>query len=313
MENKEILFLTPVLKEYIWGGERLATEYGYDIPSSKTGECWAISAHSNGNCTIREGKHAGEYLSDLWLNHRELFGNMDGDRYPLLTKIIDANDDLSIQVHPDDIYAKENEGGSLGKTECWYILDCEEDAHIIVGHNAKDKEELIKKIENKEWDTLIRKVPVKKGDFFQIEPGVVHAILRGTLVLEVQQNSDITYRLYDFDRLSNGVPRELHIEKSIDVIRTPFVENKVERNVIQEEGYTIEELIRCSYYFVNRLEQTGTHSYSQDSSFLNASVIEGNGTIDGNSIQKGDHFIIPAGYGEYVLEGDLSIILSGVE
>ncbi len=311
-KNHEILFLNPVLREFIWGGERLATEYGYDIPSSKTGECWAISAHPNGDCTISEGEYKGQHLSDLWNNHRELFGNIQGDRFPLMTKIIDANDDLSIQVHPDDEYAEIHEDGSLGKTECWYILDCNEDASLIIGHNAKNKEELREMIEDKKWDELIRKIPVKKGDFFQIEPGVVHAILGGTLVLETQQNSDITYRLYDFDRLSNGKPRELHIEKSIDVIRSPFVENTVTRHTVKKDGHAIEELVRCPYYFVNKLDQNGTHTYQMNEPFLNVSVIEGTGNIDGRIIQKGDHFIIPAEYGEYTIEGTLSLIISGI-
>lgn len=311
-KNKEILFMEPVLKEYIWGGERLATEYGYNIPGPKTGECWAISAHPNGDCRISEGEYKGQYLSALWNEHRELFGDIEGDRYPLLIKIIDANDDLSIQVHPDDEYARIYEDGSLGKTECWYILDCEEDSNIIIGHNANNKEELQRMIDNKEWDTLIRKVPVKKGDFFQIEPGVVHAILGRTLVLETQQNSDITYRLYDFDRLSNGVPRELHIDKSIDVIRTPYEENIVTRNIVEKDGHTIEELVKCPYYYVNKLEQAGVHTYQMNDSFLNVSVIEGTGNIDGRIIRKGDHFIIPAGYGEYTIEGEMSLIISGV-
>ena len=241
-EEKEILFLNPTFVEMIWGGNRLATEYHYNIPSDKTGECWAVSAHPKGDCTIANGMYKGKKLSSLWENHRELFGNIQGDRFPLLVKIIDAKDDLSIQVHPDDAYAKKNENGSLGKTECWYILDCNENADLIIGHNAKDKEELQQMIHNREWNRLIRKVPIKKGDFFQIEPGTVHAITAGTLILETQQNSDVTYRLYDYDRLSNGVPRELHIEKSIDVIKAPFKEKNLERKITKEKNFTKEEL-----------------------------------------------------------------------
>lgn len=124
--SKEVIFLKPVFKEMIWGGNKLKSEFGYDIPGDKTGECWAIAAHDNGDCVVDGGNYDGMRLSNLWNNHRELFGNIVGDRFPLLIKIIDANDDLSIQVHPDDEYAKINENGSLGKTECWYILDCEE-------------------------------------------------------------------------------------------------------------------------------------------------------------------------------------------
>lgn len=311
-EEKEIIFLDPVFVEMIWGGDRLATEYHYNIPSEKTGECWAVSAHANGDCTIANGTFKGQYLSNLWNNHREIFGYIEGDRFPLLVKIIDAKDDLSIQVHPDDAYAKQHENGSFGKTECWYILDCNENAELIIGHNAKDKEELKQMIDKKEWNRLIRKIPIKKGDFFQIEPGTVHAITAGTLILETQQNSDITYRLYDYDRLSNGVPRELHIEKSIDVITSPYVDKELDRRVIKESNYTKEELVKCQYYFVDKIDIYGVQIIHNSKPFLIMSVLEGEGMINHTPIKKGDHFIIPNGFGDYTLEGKLSIISSGV-
>ncbi|MBD8972336.1 MAG: hypothetical protein EGQ63_00625, partial [Clostridiales bacterium] len=127
----EIMFLNPVFKEMIWGGNRMRNEYGYDIPGDDTGECWAISAHPNGDGVIANGTYAGWNLSRLWAEHRELFGNQEGEVFPLLTKIIDAKNDLSIQVHPDDVYAKEHENGSLGKMECWYILDAKEGGTIV--------------------------------------------------------------------------------------------------------------------------------------------------------------------------------------
>ena len=138
----ELLFLEPVFKEAIWGGTKLRDSFGYDIPSDTTGECWAISAHKNGDCKIAGGRYDGRYLSQLWEEEPELFGNYPGSQFPLLIKIIDAKNDLSIQVHPDDAYASEHENGSLGKTECWYVLDCEPGTKIVIGHNAKDKKEL---------------------------------------------------------------------------------------------------------------------------------------------------------------------------
>ena len=180
----KILYLEPVFKEMIWGGNRLKTDFGYEIPSDNTGECWAVSAHANGDCKVKNGEFKGQTLSMLWEKHRELFGGTKGDVFPLLIKIIDAKQDLSIQVHPDDEYAKENENGALGKTECWYILNCEDDGKIVVGHNAKDKAQLQEMITNNKWNDLIRVLPIKKGDFFQIEPGTVHAIKAGTVILE---------------------------------------------------------------------------------------------------------------------------------
>ena len=148
-KTRPILFLNPVFKEMIWGGNQLAEKFGYEIPSDKTGECWAVSAHPNGDCTVREGEYAGRKLSELFKEEPELFGNLPLDRFPLLIKIIDAKADLSIQVHPDDAYAKVHENGSLGKTECWYILDCPEDATLVVGHNAGSREELKEMIDQK--------------------------------------------------------------------------------------------------------------------------------------------------------------------
>ena len=186
---KQIIFLNPVFKQMIWGGNRLSTDFGYDIPGDNTGECWGISAHPNGDDSIANDCYAGMTLSQLWDEHPELFGNIEGDRFPLLIKIIDAKDNLSIQVHPYDEYAAKNENGSLGKTECWYIIDCPDDAKLVVGHNAKTHEELSDMIHEGRWDEFIRYVPIKKGDFIQIDPGTVHAITSGCMILETQQNS----------------------------------------------------------------------------------------------------------------------------
>ena len=180
---RELLFMEPVFKEAIWGGTRLKDVFGYDIPSSRTGECWAISAHKNGDCRIAGGTWKGQSLSSLWESHPEWFGAAAGchKEFPLLVKIIDARNDLSIQVHPDNAYAGEHENGSLGKTECWYILDCDPDATIVIGHHAGNKDEVKQMIEEKRWKDFIREIPVSKGDFFQINPGCVHAIKGGTL------------------------------------------------------------------------------------------------------------------------------------
>lgn len=304
------IILTPVFKEMIWGGNRLKTEFGYEIPGDDTGECWAISAHPNGDCVVQEGEYAGLHLSELWNEHRDLFGNLEGDRFPLLIKLIDAKADLSIQVHPNDAYAKEHESGSLGKTECWYVVDCEEGAEIVIGHHAKTHEEVKKMIQNKQWSEFIRVVPVHKGDFFQINPGCLHAIKGGTLILETQQNSDITYRVYDYDRLSNGKPRELHIEKSIDVIEAPFVPYQVSATKETGEGYERQNLITCPYYAVDKICINGTATFTQNYPFLNISILEGEGNLDGRPVKKGDHMILPYGYVEYQVQGAMMMITS---
>ena len=313
-KQRPILFLDPVFKQMIWGGQKLATEFGYAIPGDKTGECWAISAHPNGDCVIREGIYAGKTLSQLWKEEPELFGSLDLDRFPLLIKIIDAKDDLSIQVHPNDAYAKEHENGSLGKTECWYVLDCPEGASLVVGHNAKTREELKEMIEQGKWSELIREVPVQKGDFIQIDPGTVHAIKGGLMILETQQNSDITYRVYDYDRLTDGKPRQLHVKQSIDVINVPApsAENSV-KHMLDLPKNTLNELISCDYYTVWKLEVTEPVQIDQKHPFMNMSVIEGEGLVNGQLVKKGDHFILPSGIGQVDLRGQMLLIASAVK
>lgn len=310
---KGLLFLEPVFKQMIWGGNRLKTEWNYEVPGENTGECWGISAHPNGDCIVKNGVHQGKTLSQLWKECPVLFGNVDSDRFPLLIKIIDANADLSIQVHPDDAYAKIHENGSLGKTECWYVLDAKPDAKLVIGHNAKTKDELTDMIKQGRWKEFIREIPVKKGDFIQIEPGTVHAIKGGIEILETQQNSDITYRVYDYDRLSNGKPRQLHVEKSLDVITVPA--KPLEDCVISVEKSEINhlnEMVSCDFFQVWKLDVDGEAFFEQNKPFMNVSVIEGNGVINGTKIKKGDHFIIPYGYGRAQIEGKVELLLSAV-
>lgn len=308
---KEILFLSPVFKEMIWGGKKLKTNFGYDIPSDKTGECWAISAHENGDCTIKSGRFAGKTLSKLWKTQPFLFGNKTKDRFPLLIKIIDAAADLSIQVHPDDAFAAEKENGAKGKTECWYILDCDKDATIIVGHNAKSKEEFAQMVRKGDWKGLLREIPIQKGDFFQIEAGVLHAIKGGTVILETQQNSDITYRVYDYDRTdADGNKRPLHTEKALQVVRAPFVDTVTQREAVAEDGFCRETLVCCPFYTVEKWDITKKALLRQSAPFMNVSVIEGKGEIDGTPISKGDHFILPYQYETAEILGEMSLIIS---
>lgn len=305
----DILFMAPAFKQQIWGGENLKNEWNYRVPGPKTGECWAISAHPTGDCSIKSGQYGGMKLSELWDSHRELFGNSEKDRFPLLVKIIDPQDDLSIQVHPDDEYAKEHENGAFGKTECWYVLDAPLGASLVLGHNASDREELADMINEKRWDELIREMPVKKGDFIQIEPGTVHAIKGGIQILETQQNSDITYRLYDYDRLSGGKLRDLHIKQSIDVIRIPTPWGIV-KSVDNLPANQLNELISCSKFTVWKIDVDGKMSFEMNDKYMLMSVVEGSGSIDSVKIKKGDHFILPSGYGLTRLEGRMTIIAS---
>lgn len=309
---KKILKLTPIFQEKIWGGNRLNSVFGYTIPSDHTGECWAISGHANGDCAVESGEFGGQTVNQLWNSHRELFGDLPGEQFPLLIKIIDAKDDLSIQVHPNDSYAAIHENGSLGKTECWYVLDCDEGATIIIGHNAASKEEMAQMVEENRWNELLREVPIHKGDFFQIDPGCLHAIKGGTLILETQQSSDVTYRFYDYGRLENGKPRQLHIEKSLDVTTAPFESAAPEQSVMCIGDAAITHLVSCPYYSVFRAELDGKAALNWTQPFVNVSILDGCGTLDGMEVKKGDHLLICAAYGDMLIEGKLELIYSHI-
>ena len=307
----EPLFLQSVMQEKIWGGTHLRDVFGYDIPSDHVGEYWAISAHPNGVSTIKNGRYAGQTLDVLYAEHRELFGNRQEPVFPLLTKILDANDWLSVQVHPDDAYGLEHEG-ELGKTECWYIIAAEPGAEIIYGHNAKSKEELRQQIESKDWENLLTKVPVKAGDFFYIPSGTLHAICSGSLIYEAQQSSDITYRVYDYHRKdADGNERQLHVQQSIDVTNVPadIDQNKEFPQTILENG-TKTRYVDSEFFKVDRYQLNGKNVIKNDEPFMMVSIIEGTGIFEGNEVKKGDHFVICSDQKEVTFDGDMEVMIS---
>lgn len=308
----QILRIQPIFQEKIWGGNRLNTVFEYSIPSEHTGECWAISGHPNGNCAVVGGPYDGKTLDELWHEQPQLFGSLPGDRFPLLIKIIDARESLSIQVHPDDAYASVHENGSLGKTECWYVLDCDEDATIIIGHNASSKEEMEQMVQQNRWDELLREVPIQKGSFFQIDPGCLHAIKAGTLILETQQSSDVTYRFYDYGRLENGKPRQLHIQQSLAVTEAPFVENDPQQQTFAVGDASVTHLVTCPYYSVYRVVLCGSAVWDFQQPFVNVSILAGSGTLNGEPVKKGDHLLLSADFGTLAAEGDLEFIYSHI-
>ena len=309
----EPLFLQSVMQEKIWGGTHLRDVFDYDIPSDHVGEYWAISAHPNGVSTIKNGRYAGQTLDVLYAEHRELFGNRQEPVFPLLTKILDANDWLSVQVHPDDAYGLEHEG-ELGKTECWYIIAAEPGAEIIYGHNAKSKEELRQQIESKDWENLLTKVPVRAGDFFYVPSGTMHAIGAGIMVLETQQSSDTTYRVYDFDRKDDqGNLRELHLEKSIDVLNIgePANSRPVTTKV---DNLKSTLLVANDFLAVYKWEISGKADFEKTADYSLFSVLDGQGSllVDDQEypIAKGSHFILPSDVEAWQIKGELELIVS---
>lgn len=304
---EKILFLEGKFVEKIWGGERLKKEFPYQFESKNIGEYWAISAMKEFPSKILNGKYKGENLDILYQNHKELFGNEKKENFPLLIKLIDANDDLSIQVHPDDEMAKKE--NSYGKSECWYILN-ENPAKIIYGLKINDKEEAIDLIDKEKWEDLLKEENSKKGDFFKVPAGMVHAIKKDSLILEIQQASDITYRLYDYDRVDkNGNKRALHLEKSKKALKcldTEKIHENLEKN--------IEILYDNEYFTVKKINVEKEISFERKDPYILESIIKGRGEIiidnETYPIKKGDFFIITNYAKSYSFKGNLEIVES---
>lgn len=298
------LFLEPVFQNKIWGGRKLAQEFNYQLPTGKIGECWAISAHPHGPSKVINEPYSGVYLNELWRSNPKLFGYPQEQVFPLLTKILDAEANLSVQVHPDNAYALEHEG-ELGKTECWYIIKTDPQACIIYGHNAQTQEQLTKMISQGDWQRLLKELPVKSGDFVFVPSGTVHALNKGILALETQQSSDTTYRLYDYDRVDSqtGQKRQLHWRQSEETINVPFIAPQLQIETQKVQHSKIISYVKpplSPYFAVWGLEITDDclSLEHQLGAYTLYSVIAGEGYLQVEdqkyTLSLGSHFIIPA-------------------
>jgi mannose-6-phosphate isomerase len=318
----EPLFLKPGVHEKLWGGRLLEKDFGYQLPAGKIGECWSISGHPHGTNVVENGQYQGQLLSKVYADHPELFGNPDSKVFPLLIKFLDAEASLSVQVHPDNAYAAEHEG-ELGKTECWYVLHAEPGAYLIYGHHAKTKAELRQMIESGDWEHLLRKKYVKTGDFVYVPSGTIHALNQGIEVIETQQSSDTTYRLYDYDRVEEktGKKRGLHLQQSIDVTDVPFKEPVLNIKSEKIGSATITTLVEppiSPYFSVYKWDvQAELDMRRGDKPYILVSVIAGSGSleVDGRAydIKKGTNFILPNDVTDWKLVGKLSLVVSNPE
>ena len=308
----KIVFLEPVFCERIWGGRNLE-KFNFSIPQGNIGEAWVIAAHDNGSSKIINGQLAGLTLKEAYEKQPTLFTEKTYDKFPLLIKILDASDNLSVQVHPEDDYARVNENGELGKTECWYVLDAKEDAKLVYGHTAKTKEEFNSKIDAEQWNELFIEENVKAGDFFYIPAGTLHAIGEGILIYEVQQNSDTTYRVYDYGRVDKeGNARELHIEKTKDVTAVPFEKVQLEQEVYEVGNIKVTQLAEERYFGVYKIEVSGEAELTKNDTGNLFTVLEGQGRIKVEDavydIKKGDSFILTTQCSDCLLDGDMLLI-----
>lgn len=307
-----------VAKSRIWGGENLCRMFGKENGSENIGETWELTVRSDEMSSILNGAYAGMTLGEYIERDKSVLGTKyDGGRFPLLIKFIDAQDKLSVQVHPDDDYAFANENDP-GKTEMWYILDATEDARIVYGlADGISSEDFAVAVASGNIDSAMGYTPVKKGETYFIPSGMLHAIGEGIIIAEIQQNSDLTYRVYDYDRRdSQGNTRELHVEKSLAVVR-PFTEDEVNaiRFEAKDEADDGETLAHCRYFRVKKLGIKGERVLSaSDDSFASILCISGEGDIvfDGEQypIKAGDSYFIPASIKGYKISGDLEIIVS---
>ncbi len=313
-----ILKLNPVFKDYLWGGTKLRDEYGFESDLTKLAEGWMLSCHKDGENTIQNGEFAGKTLTEIVKSNPDFLGE-NGKKFeyfPILIKLIDAKNDLSVQVHPDNEYAMRVEK-EYGKTECWYVLDCDEGAELIYGFNREiTSEEFKEKIADNTFLETVNKVKVKKGDLFFIEAGTLHAIGSGILLAEIQQNSNTTYRVYDYGRVgADGKPRELHVEKAVDVTNCvpPTRSTDPEGELIKYDNYSTQLLTECELFSVKKVTVTDFFDgVADEKSFVSVLVTDGNGTIDGMEIKKGDSLFIPANYGAFTIKGNIETIITRV-
>lgn len=310
-----ILKLAAALKDYLWGGTALKTEFYKQTALPRVAESWELSCHPDGASVICGGAYDGLTLSDYIKEAgKGVLGENCArfDDFPILIKLIDAKDDLSIQVHPANDH---------GKTEMWYIVGCEEGAQLFYGFkNEMTKEEFQRHIEQNTLQTVLNRVTVNKGDVFFIDAGTIHAIGRGILIAEIQQNSNTTYRVYDYGRKgADGKPRALHVQKALDVTVTapPRPGSLPDKAPTACDGYTLRKLAACDYFTVHLAEIAKAASFTADTaSFHSILCIEGQGTLSGaqehHEIKKGDSFFIPAGFWEYTLSGGMTVLKTTV-
>ena len=316
--SMNLFLLSPVLKDILWGGDRLINEYGFSAEGlSRIAEAWVLSARPDGDNVIQNGEWKGKTLSQLISScGKELLGTAAASEdFPLLIKLIDAKSDLSVQVHPDDAYARAHENAP-GKTEAWYILDCDDGAELIYGFNRKISKELFSSsIADNSFLEYVNKVKVHKGDIFYIPSGTLHAIGGGILILEVQQNCNTTYRVFDYNRLENGKPRQLHVEKALDVTNTD-VPAAVPTPFSKKVGFSTETyLCKCDYFKMMSVDVRGTYELNvNEKSFVSVLVINGTGDIGSAderlSLKKGSSVFIPADAGKFTVSGELEILIS---
>ncbi len=313
--------LSPAFKDYLWGGNKLKREFNKKSCLDIIAESWELSTHKDGSSIVTSGDDRGLTLTEYVNKYSDTILGSNAKRFnyfPILIKLIDAKNKLSIQVHPDDEYALKNEG-EYGKTEMWYIIDAEPGAYLYYGVNREiTKEEFSARIADNTITEVLNKVKVHKGDVYFIDAGTVHAIGEGIIICEIQQNSNTTYRVYDYDRRdAAGNLRPLHIKQAIDVSSLTPSKSQEVKPVENFDGYSVQPLAECKYFCVNRIDVNSEADLKvTDKSFQSLIIIDGEGTLISGDEElpfiKGDSIFIPAENITYTIKGNCSIIQSYV-
>ncbi len=309
-----LLKLKPSCKDYLWGGRRLAEEYNKSADTDVIAETWELSCYPDSPSYIVNGADEGKTLSEYIKEKGTGVLGTNCEKFtefPILIKFIDAAKDLSIQVHPDNVYAEAHEH-QQGKTEMWYVMDAAPGAFLYYGFTREvSKEEFRERIDNNTLTEVLNAVPVKKGDAFFIEAGTIHAIGAGCLIAEIQQNSNVTYRVYDYGRKDkNGKTRELHVAKALDV---------TDRRPVKPIKNPVPHIENCSYFTVDKVNLDGEcmrsmYGYAGQTSFVHFLFLEGEGMIscggDALPFKKGDSFFIPANSGDFNITGTCEALMT---
>ena len=318
--NYTPLYLRPCYKETLWGGRRLKKEYGKNDAPDITAESWELTVRPDGMSTVADGPLKGKTLLDLGREDKNGFWgtNCPKDSFPILVKLIDASKDLSIQVHPSDATAQ-TDCGEQGKAEMWYIMDCRPQAAIYFGFSRRvTPEEILQRSEDGTICKVLNRVPVKKGDVFYIMPGTIHAIGAGILVAEIQQNSNTTFRVFDFKRLgADGKPRALQLDRAASVLNCePLIPSECKANSgVYFSNFTMTEMLSCRYFRAYKLDIRKEARLSCDGlSFQHILCVDGRGALikDGcrYAIERGSSWFLPAAMGEYIIQGACRVLLS---
>lgn len=309
MKIDKLIFTEPIFFNRIWGGDKILKYLNSESNQIPIGEAWGISGHKSGDCLVLSGKYKGIPLSQVISKDKSILGETMQEM-PIQIRMLDSKSDLSIQVHPSQTYAKIHSNDN-GKNECWYIIDCENNATLVYGHEFLTKDEFKNAIVKNKIMTYLNYIPIKKGDLVYVPTGLIHAMTKNITAIEISDSSDTTYRVYDYNRIDkNGNKREIHLEKSLDVIDIPCKYPNIIETISIGNGFFKRILLDNENFFISNLKTLKNCKLEKKHPYYACFVVEGTAFLNGIEINKGDFFILTSLIKDLVLEGKVEILLS---